>query len=183
MPGVSLQINNGRGEDQFLTIRGLNPDYDTTTVDGMALASTEETTRWVSLDVIPSVVVKGVDVDKTWRVDQPSDAVGGIADLHTRSAFDHPGQFFDAHADAAYWEDTEQVHSKLPSGNLDATYSNTFGPSDEFGVLVPPAISNARRRREHLHAALVLLPHERHRFGHFDARRQRSTTAPRPARR
>ena len=136
IPGVSLQINNGRGEDQFLTIRGLNPDYDTTTVDGMALASTEETTRWVSLDVIPSVVVKGVEVDKTWRVDQPSDAVGGIADLHTRSAFDHPGQFFDAHADAAYWEDHEQVHSQLPSGNLDATYSNTFGPSDEFGFLV-----------------------------------------------
>jgi TonB-dependent receptor len=135
VPGVSLQINNGRGEDQFLTIRGLNPDYDTTTVDGMALASTEETTRWVSLDVIPSVIVKGVDVDKTWRVDQPSDAVGGIADLHTRSAFDHPGFFFDAHADAAYWEDTEQVHSQLPSGNLDATISDTFGPSDEFGFL------------------------------------------------
>ena len=135
VPGVSLQINNGRGEDQFLTIRGLNPDYDTTTVDGMALASTEETTRWVSLDVIPSVIVKGVDVDKTWRADQPTDAVGGIADLHTRSAFDHPGFFFDAHADAAYWEDTEQVHSKEPSGNLDATISDTFGPSDEFGFL------------------------------------------------
>ncbi|HTW34016.1 MAG TPA: TonB-dependent receptor [Rhizomicrobium sp.] len=136
IPGVSLQINNGRGEDQFLTIRGLNPDYDTTSVDGMALASTEETTRWVSLDVIPSVIVNGVDVDKTWRVDQPSDAVGGIADLHTRSAFDHPGEFFDAHADAAYWEDHEVVHPELPSGNLDTTYSNTFGPSDEFGLLV-----------------------------------------------
>jgi TonB-dependent receptor len=134
--GVSLQINNGRGEDQFATIRGFNPDYDTTTVDGMALASTEETTRWVSLDVIPSVVISGADVDKTWRVDQPSDAVGGIIDLHTRSAFDHPGEHFDAHVDAAYWEDTEQVHSQLPSGNLDATYSRTFGPGDEFGVVV-----------------------------------------------
>ena len=27
VPGLVLQINNGRGEDQFLTVRGLNPDY------------------------------------------------------------------------------------------------------------------------------------------------------------
>ena len=30
VPGVSFVINNGRGEDQFMTIRGLNPDYDST---------------------------------------------------------------------------------------------------------------------------------------------------------
>jgi TonB-dependent receptor len=136
VPGVSLQINNGRGEDQFATIRGFNPDYDTTSVDGMALASTEETTRWVSLDVIPSVVISGADVDKTWRVDQPSDAIGGIINLHTRSAFDHPGEHFDAHVDGSYWFDHEVVHSEEPSGNVDATYSNTFGPSDEFGFVV-----------------------------------------------
>ena len=33
VPGVSFIINNGRGEDQFLTIRGLNPYYDSVTVD------------------------------------------------------------------------------------------------------------------------------------------------------
>ena len=136
VPGVSLQINNGRGEDQFMTIRGLNPDYDTTMVDGMALASTEETTRWVSFDVVPSVIVNYAEVDKTWRVDQPTDAVGGVTDLHTRSAFDRPGEFFDAHLDGAYWEDTEVIHSQVPSGQADATYSRTFGPSDEFGVVI-----------------------------------------------
>ena len=136
VPGVSLQINNGRGEDQFATIRGFNPDYDTTSIDGMALASTEETTRWVSLDVIPSVIISGADVNKTWRADQPTDAIGGIINLHTRSAFDHPGQHFDAHVDGAYWFDHEQIHDQEPSGNADATYSNTFGPGDEFGFVV-----------------------------------------------
>jgi TonB-dependent receptor len=135
VPGVSLQINNGRGEDQFATIRGFNPDYDTTSIDGMALASTEETTRWVSLDVIPSVIISGADVDKTWRADQPTDAIGGIINLHTRSAFDHPGEHFDAHVDGSYWFDHEQVHDQEPSGNADATYSNTFGPQDEFGFV------------------------------------------------
>ncbi|MGA7712145.1 MAG: TonB-dependent receptor [Rhizomicrobium sp.] len=134
--GVSLVINNGRGEDQFLTLRGLNPDYNTVTIDGMALASTEETRRQVSLDILPSVLVNAVNIDKSWTVDQPSDAIGGVTDLHTRSAFDHPGLFFDSHVDYAYWEDTEKVHNEMPSGEGNFTVSDTFGPSDEFGVVV-----------------------------------------------
>src|SRR6201994_24804 len=76
VPGLVLQINNGRGEDEFLTVRALNPDYTTITIDGMQLPSTEETTRAVSLDVMPSVLVSSVNVFKTWTVDQPTDAIG-----------------------------------------------------------------------------------------------------------
>jgi TonB-dependent receptor len=133
VPGLVLQINNGRGEDEFLTVRGLNPDYNTITVDGMQLPSTEETTRAVSLDVLPSVLVSAVNVYKTWTVDQPTDAIGGVTDLTSRSAFDNPGQHFVAHLDGAYWEDGEKVHSALPSGQGDFTYSNTWG--NDFGFV------------------------------------------------
>jgi len=136
VPGVVLSINNGRGEDEFITIRGLNPDYNTVTIDGMALPSTEETVRSTSLDVIPAVLVTGADVKKTWTVDQPTDAIGGVTDLHTRSAFDHPGEFFGAHLDGAYWTSTEQIKSQQPSGQGDLTYSRTFGDDNEFGFLV-----------------------------------------------
>lgn len=136
VPGVALIINNGRGEDQFITIRGLNPDYNSITVDGMLLPSTEETRRQVSLDVLPSVLVQTTSVLKSWTVDQPSDAIGGVTNLRTRSAFDYPGQFIDIHLDGAYWENTEQVHRQLPSGQGDFTYSNRFGSNNEFGFLV-----------------------------------------------
>ncbi len=136
VPGLVLVINNGRGEDQFLTVRGLNPDYNTVTIDGMQLPSTEETVRSVSLDVIPAVLVTGADVEKTWTVDRPSDAIGGVTDLHTRSAFDHPGEFFGAHLDGAYWTSTEQIKAQQPSGQGDITYSRTFGDNNEFGFLV-----------------------------------------------
>src|SRR6201996_954734 len=136
VPGLVMTINNGRGEDEFLTVRGLNPDYNTVTMDGMALPSTEETVRSVSLDVIPAVLVNAADVKKTWTVDQPSDAIGGVTDLHTRSAFDHPGEFFGAHLDGAYWTSTEQIKSQQPSGQGDITYSRTFGDDNQFGFLV-----------------------------------------------
>jgi TonB-dependent receptor len=135
VPGVSFVINNGRGEDQFMTIRGLNPDYDSVTVDGMVLPSTEETVRSVSFDVLPSVLVNQADVLKTWTVDQPSDAVGGVTALRTRSAFDHPGTFVSGHFDAAYWDATEKVHPNALSGQGDLVLSKTFGANDQFGVL------------------------------------------------
>src|ERR1700760_20412 len=119
VPGLALQINNGRGEDQFITLRGLNPDYNSIEIDGLQLASTEETRRQVSLDVLPSVLVSAVNVAKSWSVDQVSDAAGGVTMLKTRSAFDRPGEHFDAHLDYAYWDNTEQVHSFQPSGQSD----------------------------------------------------------------
>ncbi len=135
VPGVSFVINNGRGEDQFMTIRGLNPDYDSVTVDGMVLPSTEETVRSVSFDVLPSVLVNQADVLKTWTVDQPSDAVGGVTALRTRSAFDHPGTFISGHIDDAYWDATEKVHPNALSGQGDLVLSKTFGANDQYGVL------------------------------------------------
>jgi TonB-dependent receptor len=135
VPGLALQINNGRGEDQFLTVRGLNPDYNSIEIDGLQLASTEETRRQVSLDVLPSVLVSQVNVAKSWTVDQVSDAAGGVTELRTRSAFDRPGEHLDAHLDYAYWENTEKVHGFLPSGQADVTYSNTFD-GDKIGVVL-----------------------------------------------
>lgn len=135
VPGLALQINNGRGEDQFLTLRGLNPDYNSIEIDGLQLASTEETRRQVSLDILPSVLVAQVNVAKSWTVDQVSDAIGGVTQLRTRSAFDRPGEHLDAHIDYAYWDNSEKVHGFLPSGQADITYSNTFG-GDKFGVVL-----------------------------------------------
>jgi TonB-dependent receptor len=135
VPGISFVINNGRGEDQFMTIRGLNPDYDSTTIDGMVLPSTEETVRSVSFDVLPSILISQASVLKTWTVDQPTDAVGGVTALTTRSAFDHPGLFVSSHLDYAYWEDQRALHDNVPSGNADLVVSKTFGANDQFGAL------------------------------------------------
>ena len=41
VPGVSMVVNNGRGEAQFMSLRGFNPDYNTVLIDGVALPSTE----------------------------------------------------------------------------------------------------------------------------------------------
>ena len=136
VPGVSMILNNGRGEAQFMTLRGFNPDYNSVLVDGVSLPSTETTRRIISLDVIPSSMVKQATVYKTFTPEMEGNAVGGITNLQTRSAFDKPGLQLGGRADLSDWTDRRHYHDTTPSGQLEATGSNTFGADDRFGFLL-----------------------------------------------
>ncbi|MEA9566889.1 TonB-dependent receptor [Xanthomonas sp. WHRI 8932A] len=136
VPGVSMVVNNGRGEAQFMSLRGFNPDYNTVLIDGVALPSTETSRRVQSLDVIPASLAQQVDIYKTFNADMDSNAIGGIASLRTRSAFDHDGPFATVRANLADWENRRQLQSSGPSGQVQGSFSNTFGPDHRFGVVL-----------------------------------------------
>ncbi|WP_115514286.1 MULTISPECIES: TonB-dependent receptor [Xanthomonas] len=136
VPGVSMVVNNGRGEAQFMSLRGFNPDYNTVLIDGVALPSTETSRRVQSLDVIPASLAQQVDIYKTFNADMDSNAIGGIASLRTRSAFDHDGPFATVRANLADWENRRQLQGSGPSGQVQGSFSNTFGPDHRFGVVL-----------------------------------------------
>jgi len=135
VPGVSMIPNNGRGEAQFMTLRGLNPDYNTVTLDGVALPGTETTRRTVSLDVIPASLAKRVSVYKSFTPEMEGNAIGGITDLTTRSALDRTGLHATARADYTSW-DKPKLHDDKISGQVEGTVSNTFGDRQQFGALL-----------------------------------------------
>lgn len=145
LPGINMVINNGRGEEQYMIIRGLAPGYNTTTLDGIQLPSTElgstgaatstASGRTVSYDVLPSSLAKAVNVFKSWQVDLPSDAIGGVTNIVTRSAFDSERPFLDVGAKWAYWEDRRQWHSNSPSGEGDIAMGTRFGADKQFGAV------------------------------------------------
>lgn len=136
VPGVSMILNNGRGEAQFMTLRGFNPDYNSVQVDGIALPSTETTRRTVSLDVLPSSLIKQATIYKTFTPEMEGNAIGGIASLTTRSALDKPGVHVGGRADLSRWTNERRLHGATPSGQLDGTISSTFGPDEHFGALL-----------------------------------------------
>lgn len=94
VPGVSTIQNNARREAQFLSIRGLNADYNLVQIDGVSLPANEIGRRNVSLDVIPSSLASRVEVYKSVTAGMNGNAIGGIANLRTRSAFDNGGKSF-----------------------------------------------------------------------------------------
>lgn len=134
--GVSMIVNNGRGESQFMTTRGFNPDYNGVTIDGIALPGTETTRRIVSLDVIPSSLAKQVSIYKSFTAEMDGNAIGGLTNLRTRSALDRAGLHTTLRGDLADWTSKPRVHGNSPSGQAEATASNTFGPDNHFGALV-----------------------------------------------
>lgn len=137
VPGVSTIQNNARGEAQFLSIRGLNADYNLVQIDGVSLPANETGRRNVSLDVIPSSLASRVEVYKSVNAAMNANAIGGIANLRTRSAFDGGGKpFVGGRFDVGKW-DFERTRGEVgPSGQAELVASTTFGPDRKFGVVV-----------------------------------------------
>jgi len=140
IPGINVQED--QGEPRFPVIRGLNPSFNRVVVDGGIVASPERGTRTVPLDILPASMLKEMQVIKTPTPDQDPNAIGGMINLITRSAFDEDAPFFysqgfighvgqNGEGGALFSDDTD---GKLPiRGNL--TAGTRFGPNREFGVV------------------------------------------------
>lgn len=84
MPGVSLQRSGG--EANKVVIRGLSPKYNTVTVNGVRLPSTDTQNRSVDLSLVSSNMLDGIEVTKALTPDKDADAIGGSIDLKIRNA-------------------------------------------------------------------------------------------------
>ena len=87
MPSVSLERDEGEGK--YIQIRGTEPRLNNTTIDGIHVPSPEGI-RNVKLDVIPADLVSSVEANKTLSPNQDADAIGGSANLVTRTPADQP---------------------------------------------------------------------------------------------
>ncbi len=85
--GVTIQRNAG-GDDAYAIIRGLEPRYNNTLVNGIQIASPDNKTRLVSLSVVPSDLLARIEVDKTLTPQMEGDAIGGTVNLIFKDAPD-----------------------------------------------------------------------------------------------
>ena len=66
VPGVFLERDQGEG--RFVGIRGIDPNLNTTTINGLLVPSPESGARSVALDVIPSDLLEGLEITKTFMI-------------------------------------------------------------------------------------------------------------------
>lgn len=90
MPGVSVQRDQGEG--RYVVVRGLGPDLNSVTINGALVPAPENSRRGVSLDVLPSGLIRSLEVTKTLTPDMDANSLGGTVEVKTLSAFDLPGQ-------------------------------------------------------------------------------------------
>ena len=134
IPGVSVQED--QGEPRFPVLRGLTSTYNRTTIDGAIVASVDDVGRTVPLDIVPSVMAGQVQVIKTVTPENDANAIGGVINITTRSAFDAGRPFFNGLASYGIYEQHGDVRNDDPSYRLSFATGRTFGANDEWGVVV-----------------------------------------------
>ncbi|MCW2370723.1 TonB-dependent receptor [Sphingobium sp. B11D3D] len=134
IPGLSVQED--QGEPRFPVLRGLQSTYNRTTVDGALVAGVDSGGRTVPLDIVPSVMAGRIEVIKTVTPENDANAVGGIINITTRSAFDAGRPFFNGIASYGIYEQHGEVRNSKPSYRLAFAAGTTFGADDEWGIVI-----------------------------------------------
>ncbi|HMK38851.1 MAG TPA: TonB-dependent receptor, partial [Bacteroidota bacterium] len=84
LPGVSVLRSGGEGNQ--IVIRGLQPKYNSITIDGVKMASSSPNDRSTDLSMISPYSLEGIEVAKAVTADQDADALGGTVNFKLREA-------------------------------------------------------------------------------------------------
>ncbi len=98
-----VTVENDQGEGRYVVIRGMDPDLNSTSINGVQ-ATSGEPRRALQLDVVPSDVLDGLEVSKTLTPDMNGNAIGGAINIKTLSAFSRKGAYMKAKLEGQYNE-------------------------------------------------------------------------------
>jgi TonB-dependent receptor len=79
LPGISIDLD--QAEARFVTIRGFNANYNTTTINGGSIAVPDRNGRRVFMDVLPASLASSIEVTKTQTADMEGHSVSGAIDI------------------------------------------------------------------------------------------------------
>lgn len=144
LPGIT-GVEEG-DTPRFISIRGISANLNSTLIDGIALASIGsdgDGSRQVNLQLVPSNMSSGNEVYKSFTPELPGDAIGGVVNVVTRSAFDKDGLYtlFDANAIYSTFRGPAGINAITGSGahwgkGLKGVVSSRFGADGQFGIVV-----------------------------------------------
>lgn len=123
-PGIN--VLNDQGEGRFVSVRGLAPGLNSSSINGNRVLSTGGDERDVALDVVPNELIESIEIKKSLTPDMDGDTIGGSIDIQTTSAFDRKKGFIGLVAEGGYNELADQWSPKF-SGNFSQPITENFG--------------------------------------------------------
>jgi TonB-dependent receptor len=125
LPGVSVQRDQGEG--RYITVRGLGPDLNAITINGALVPSPEASRRAVALDVLPSGIIRTLEVIKTLRPDMDANSLGATVEVKALTGFDLPQQVMSMNAGVSYDENIKKTSPNLGLLFADRWLDGRFG--------------------------------------------------------
>jgi len=148
VPAVStMQVLYGEQESQYVAVRGITPDLNYVSVDGIGMISVANQgagQRRVDLALIPSQAARKTEVYKTFTADQDAGAIGGIINIVPYSAFGLAKDKFYIDAFVNYVTNNDVPggnslgdYADSPwSGGVKGLWTHRFGADEQFGLVL-----------------------------------------------
>lgn len=153
LPGVA-GIEEG-DSPRFVSIRGIAPNLNSTLIDGITIATIGndgEGSRQVNLQLLPAQMSRRNDIYKSFTPEQPGDAIGGVIDMVTRSAFTRkkPYVFLDGYGIYSTYRGPAHINDVGGSGShwgggIKGAFADSFGPGKQFGIVLTAQYQNRIR--------------------------------------
>jgi TonB-dependent receptor len=126
LPGIN--VLNDQGEGRFVAVRGLDPNLNATSVNGVRIPAPEGDIRAVALDVVSSEVIESIEVKKSLTPDMDADTIGASIEIKTASAFDRRENLYAVRLGGSYNELRDTLTPDL-SGLFSVRVNENFGVS------------------------------------------------------
>jgi outer membrane receptor protein involved in Fe transport len=124
--GITIQRNSG-SDDAYAIIRGLEPRYNNTLINGVKVTSPDPVSRFISLSIVPSDLLDRIEVSKTLTPEMEGDAIGGTVNLVFKDAPEY--EYFKANGSIGY--SSIFFNRKFDNFNQGAVQSKS--PTERFG--------------------------------------------------
>ena len=122
LSGVSMTRTAATGDAEYAIIRGMDPRYNYTTVNGIKIPSPDNKNEYVPLDIFPAGLLDRLEVTKTLTPEMEGDATGGVMNLVMKQAPEH----------------------EVLSVDLGSGYNSLFGGSQKFYTFTPDKSQSPR---------------------------------------
>lgn len=141
LPGISVSRDQGRnqsatGEAQYVSIRGFDTGFNAYTLDGLRLPQVAGSSRAISLNLFSPFAIGAIAADKTPGAAKDADAIAGIIDLRTPTAFDFGADFTRARVLGQLAGLALDRKQKAFGGAVGIDAARRFGSDRQFGVYV-----------------------------------------------
>lgn len=143
LPGITVETDRDTGgsEGRYVTIRGMNADFNAITINGVrvTIADFGGASRAVPLDVVSARSAESIAVTKALLPSQDADGIGGAVDIRTRTPSPEEGRTASIEAQIG-WRAMLEDYDNYPYGNptyeAAASYGDVFGENNAWSALV-----------------------------------------------
>lgn len=146
LPGISVVMDQGEGS--MVNIRGMAPQFNTITINGVAIPATNADNRSVDLSMVSQDILGGVEVFKVPTPNQDGNALGGSVDLVTKQA--PKGAHVNIRLQGGYGN----FRKDFGRHKLDLSGSNRF-LDNKLGVLASLSFEQSSRGSNQLNADYI----------------------------